>query len=1138
MRWWKCRPQQLINPAQLHRLIHNLVTAENPAALHHLLVSHPELQQPDLDAFLTERLQEDWQKDDLPRVVEWVVGRAFLEHYRTHGLEAVLADCPPLPLAQSSPFGQLLQLSYERADLPRRAELARRTLGDVRRGSEPEMWAEFHRELADCLAQSEGADRAEHIEEALSSFQAALEIWGHPPYAGSELWAQTVHSRAATFRRRAKGNRADNLKEAIEFYQEALTVRTKAIYPLEWASTQHGLGTAWLEMPADDKGVHVLEAMEHYENALTIRTRGDWPALWAETTRDLATAYLEKPGPERGQNVEQAIRLCQEVLEVFRPDQHLLDWGRSQVNLGSAYILRLRGDRTENLNQAIECYNRALKLFSPQTYPADWARTQTDLAVAYWHYPAGQRADNLAKAAKHYQAALDVFTSISYPIECASIQTGLGNLYCQPDMAGDRAENLERAIQLYETALQVRTETDDPAGWATLQNNLGNAYADRIKGNRVENQEKAIACYERALRVRTREFTPDRWAETMNNLGAIYSERLADSPVKNQAQAIIYLRQALEIHTPDSFPNDARRAARNLAYILFAQQQWAEAAKAYRQAILAGQVLFEAAYTEAGRRVEATETSRLYGDAAYCAWQLESPTLALEQLEQGKTRLLAEALALAGRDVAGLPQAEQQRLKQAREQVRSYQNELQIPGPMTGQRPSEAIRTDLAAAYANLRQIIQEIRTLKPLFMPEGLTFERIVTLVEPGSALIAPLITSQGSLVFIIRPNNTEPEVLSLPQFKAADLTAMTQSYLRTYLNRHRDKLDPAWLETIEATGQAIWQHVIGPITARLERDITHLLLLPQGGLQLFPLHAAQSPDGTYFGDRYVVQYAPSAYALAEANDRAKESARQKKSLFAVVNPTQDLPFAPVEGESLETLFAINQEILYESAATKETVCAGLGRHTYVHFGCHGIYNWHNPLNSALFLANERRLTLDEIMSIDLSPVRLVTLSACETGLTEVTQAPDEYIGLPAGFLQGGAPAVISTLWTVSDLSTALLMERFYRYHLKGLSLPVALRQAQRWLRNKLSPKQVAIYQKKAVPHLEKTITTLKQQANEAFEQGDAFLSIRLSQKRQKLEASLAQIRQQLDEIQNNDDHDPPFAHPYYWAAFTITGQ
>jgi CHAT domain-containing protein len=67
----------------------------------------------------------------------------------------------------------------------------------------------------------------------------------------------------------------------------------------------------------------------------------------------------------------------------------------------------------------------------------------------------------------------------------------------------------------------------------------------------------------------------------------------------------------------------------------------------------------------------------------------------------------------------------------------------------------------------------------------------------------------------------------------------------------------------------------------------------------------------------------------------------------------------------------------------------------------------------SELTLAGQTRLSLARIISpeVDFLALRLVVLSACETGLIEFEQAPDEFLGLPAGFLEAGAPGVVSTL-------------------------------------------------------------------------------------------------------------------------------
>src|SRR5262249_6713866 len=124
---------------------------------------------------------------------------------------------------------------------------------------------------------------------------------------------------------------------------------------------------------------------------------------------------------------------------------------------------------------------------------------------------------------------------------------------------------------------------------------------------------------------------------------------------------------------------------------------------------------------------------------------------------------------------------------------------------------------------------------------------------------------------------------------------------------------------------------------------------------------------------------------------------------------------------------------------------------HGYIHFACHGRYDWTDTQRSGLILAGGSLLTLADVSAgPDLGTTRLVTLSACETRISKVIRTPDEYIGLPACFLQAGAPAVVGALWPVSDIATALLLCRFYHLRLDGGLPPAgALRQAQLWLRD-----------------------------------------------------------------------------------------
>ena len=122
--------------------------------------------------------------------------------------------------------------------------------------------------------------------------------------------------------------------------------------------------------------------------------------------------------------------------------------------------------------------------------------------------------------------------------------------------------------------------------------------------------------------------------------------------------------------------------------------------------------------------------------------------------------------------------------------------------------------------------------------------------------------------------------------------------------------------------------------------------------------------------------------------------------------------------------------------------------------------------------------------------------------------EGEDEFVGFPAGFLMAGVSCVVSSLWAVNDLSTALLMGRFYANHLTaGMTVSEALHEAQRWLRG-LTAADIA-------RHLD----GLRPAANRA---GEALL--------------LRTRRHYVDQAKQNPD-DRPFAHAYYWAPFTLYG-
>jgi len=118
--------------------------------------------------------------------------------------------------------------------------------------------------------------------------------------------------------------------------------------------------------------------------------------------------------------------------------------------------------------------------------------------------------------------------------------------------------------------------------------------------------------------------------------------------------------------------------------------------------------------------------------------------------------------------------------------------------------------------------------------------------------------------------------------------------------------------------------------------------------------------------------------------------------------------------------------------------------------------------------------------------------------------------ISLPTGLAQAGVAGVVASLWLVSDLSTMLLMARFYElWRKRGMEPVEALRQAQFWVRDTTNGEK-ATYLKGSVPKA--SGERLPGFAAEAlYKAHTVFFELR------------------------SDKND--FEHPFYWAAFGYTG-
>ena len=366
---------------------------------------------------------------------------------------------------------------------------------------------------------------------------------------------------------------------------------------------------------------------------------------------------------------------------------------------------------------------------------------------------------------------------------------------------------------------------------------------------------------------------------------------------------------------------------------------------------------------------------------------------------------------------------------------------LMSEGP--GNRPVEAYRNDYEELHRREDDLVAKISAKSEAFR---------VAIQEPAAADVA-LHLGQAVLVDVVRIArwHTNPGI----KLSAGDLV-----YLATILfgDGHMDAVELGDAKPIDdlvagyrlaqevtdnqvalkVLAERLGRKVLDPLT-KLAGEHQDWYLSPDGPLRLIPFGALLLPDGTYAAQRY------RFWSLSSGRDLLTPATKLPAGSLDLVLANPDygsardggfaaLPETEEEARAIRKAFP-NARLLEAGKRSKQNLLALDQPPRILHLATHGYFQ-KEGVGDALLRAGialdganlgpDGLLTAKEAQNLRLNGTSLVVLSACDTGIGDVSFS-EGLSGLQRSLALVGARTQLLTLWPVNSARTKDFMEQFY---------------------------------------------------------------------------------------------------------------
>ena len=781
------------------------------------------------------------------------------------------------------------------------------------------------------------------------------------------------------------------LTQSLDELDAAITHFREAIEKVPDAGYLHNLGSALqgrfqITGNMDD----INDAVVNHEKAVVLTPR-NWSSQpvsnYAAYVHGLSTV-LERRSRRvgSGADIDRAILLLDEARHSLQPSDPML-W-KFLNSLGTAFRTRWRRNFAKHdLDCAIEMMRFAVKLV-PDNTPGMMA-CLNNLAIALAErFRQTEGMDDISEAIKVQERALELTPKES--IFQAISRSNLGLQLHHKFQLNKNRINLERSIQLALETLNLSGPNDSNRSRYIVQ--LAQKLYDRFlltKGN--NDFEEAIRLCQQALSLDTCP-PQDRMG------GAEVASRILIS--RDVHRLLPILRTSFRL-----FPFLNSRAPKR------SDQQ-------YTVSLLAG------------------ITARTVSVILECC---QDPREALEFLETGSGILSNFKLEYRS-DISFLMSSHPE-LAREFDAIRcalDQSDHASFDGSFPNETYSRII--DRQELSARVEKILQSIREL-----PGNETFLLVPTdwdiaqLAKEGSIVLFNISELRSDAICV-----TEGGITSLRlSLKQDDLERYSRRFL-TDLQTLSYSTYPTAQRNMKTLLQWLWDVAAEPVLGHLGLKTTsghreRIWWIGSGLLNVLPIHAAgyhdEDPPVSVL-DYVVSSYIPSIKALKHVFQPSEEL-RPAKALLVAMPKTHgqsDLDHADEELAIVAEALPSTIEKTQLQDKTRAGILGCLKEYNILHMSCHGLHS-HDPSQSTLLLKDwtTAPLTVDDLISLNLTSRRFAMLSACHTSVARNPSLLEESLSLSTAVLLAGFPDVVGTMWQISENDSAEVTRYVYQAMVRG---------------------------------------------------------------------------------------------------------